>query len=782
MSQFVNTLSSEANNIVWKFLSSQRHRSILVDSCKNLMVSLYSLMPFKNDKVVAILKEYCIQLSDSLSDEEIQILKTEFSSVVKYCYINKNHRGITHIDKTAPLCIPMTLVELCASIASPRKGSSVYLPYANDGSFALTLEDCSVDGFEINPIHWALSQIVMSSMTNSYNIVCGDDLPLRKSYDYIFSFPPLGIKEFNGDILQHLVFDKLNDNGELYCLLPMSFCWDTVKWIKFRQAIARASRTGTKYSVLVIELPKGIIPSLGIKVCLVHIAKDNKGVVALMNASSDVFHVEDRKGSGNIQLKVNSIIESIKENDTKYCWIDTFDNVIEEGVNLTPSRYLVNNYLPVPANDEKLAKLSEVCIIGAEGKRARRLPMSLELYKIVKPNDLSADYLNCNIYANKLEYCKNTIASRFIFEDCLVGCFVNGKFKVGKLNGVSRLTPIVAHYNIFTFKLRDKSSITEEFLLRALMQDSTTKQAEAFACGAVIERLSLSDIRNLTITVPPLEKQHRLCSEDARSRISEASLELIKSQDEFRKDIHMKKHAIGQTLFNLDNWWKTLLLAKKEANGTLVDSAFTGKIRKIQVSSIYESIGRTISQLQQQIDRFDRGNGLEVKPFEVDRFIMDYVQRKQSPLFTFDLKANYVLNEDETILNTEMTFAPEALEMVLDNIVSNACSHGFKGREDKDNIIKISIDYNSDVCVCTISNNGHPLNKNIYPDEVFIYGRSSVMGKDARNDEFHFGLGGYEVGQLMRAFGGNAEFMSTPDSEFPITYKLTIINTKQTRK
>jgi hypothetical protein len=52
------------------------------------------------------------------------------------------------------------------------------------------------------------------------------------------------------------------------------------------------------------------------------------------------------------------------------------------------------------------------------------------------------------------------------------------------------------------------------------------------------------------------------------------------------------------------------------------------------------------------------------------------------------------------------------------------------------------------------------------PAEVFTYGHTS-------GDEKHSGIGGYQILEYMRAFGGSAEIISTPDEEYSVTYKLT---------
>jgi hypothetical protein len=64
-----------------------------------------------------------------------------------------------------------------------------------------------------------------------------------------------------------------------------------------------------------------------------------------------------------------------------------------------------------------------------------------------------------------------------------------------------------------------------------------------------------------------------------------------------------------------------------------------------------------------------------------------------------------------------------------------------------------------------------PVSQNVTPEYVFTYNRSTQNGKN------HYGIGGYEVKHLMQEFDGDAEFISQPDVEFPVKYKLIFHNT-----
>ena len=206
---------------------------------------------------------------------------------------------------------------------------------------------------------------------------------------------------------------------------------------------------------------------------------------------------------------------------------------------------------------------------------------------------------------------------------------------MGRLHGVTPTQPVALRGEVVPIRITS-TAVTEDFLLRSIMSEMTERQARMLAMGSVITRLKGCDLLSIVINVPESKKQQEaICKEDTRSSLTDADRKMIESYESFRKDMHMKKHAIGQTLFNLNNWWTILQQARKEGNGVVSDDATTGKIRKISVTTIYDSLQNAIGQLQQQISKFDRGNGLAVKHFALTEFIEDYIARKQNPLFTF---------------------------------------------------------------------------------------------------------------------------------------------------
>ena len=85
MTQFAN-ISTEARNIVVNFFKAVHMKSPFSEANKQLMVSLYKLMPSAEDEVLSILNDYIVPLNDYMSKEEIAVLIAEYKSVISMCF------------------------------------------------------------------------------------------------------------------------------------------------------------------------------------------------------------------------------------------------------------------------------------------------------------------------------------------------------------------------------------------------------------------------------------------------------------------------------------------------------------------------------------------------------------------------------------------------------------------------------------------------------------------------------------------------------------------------
>jgi signal transduction histidine kinase len=206
-----------------------------------------------------------------------------------------------------------------------------------------------------------------------------------------------------------------------------------------------------------------------------------------------------------------------------------------------------------------------------------------------------------------------------------------------------------------------------------------------------------------------------------------------------------------------------------------------------------------MAKLSTQLSKFDTGYGLQTENIPLTLFIEQYILGHKSPVFEYiydkrphhadidmlekdiDEKTMIVVPTGEYILREGdpleyAVFAPEALTIVFNNIISNACVHGFKENGTERNLIRIEIISEGTDYVIAISNNGEPI-KELTPQEVLTYGLTTEHSRTTNVSKNHFGIGGYEVKKLMTEFNGDVEIISTPDEEFTVTYRLVFHNT-----
>lgn len=799
MLQFVS-LSSKAQTLVNHYVNLSRAKSPFDDNIlKKLLISVYSRTANADTELLHILEKYLIDLGDYYTDDEIDILLSEYSALAMYChqhddifYSSSGNRRKSMIagfqSGVSDFLAPIDLVNMCLKIADCKTDSNIYLPFAGTCSFALYQStSCHYDADEISTEVWAYSKILLLSQGIVANLRCRgclvrDDASIIKipspKYDYIFSFPPMlfGREErYIANTFLFLAQNALKGNGELYCLLPMSFCYGR-DWLEFRESILKKS--ANLYSVIVISLPPLFKPYASIPMCLLCLKKDGKGTICLVDATDDTFSAsKDLAGWKQNILKADSIIETISDQDEKYVWIGKSEDLSGD-INLQPTRYLINDILPKANDGEELFKLADLVDIVPFTRIVTNKIAEERGIPFIGIKELSSSYLNCDIYRKELPVSDRRIGYRILTSDCLLIGFMGGKFKVGRLHGVSKTEQVALRPEIFAVKLKSKA-ITEDFLLRCIMAKETELQANRLSIGSVISRLTQSDFLSISVLAPTrIAEQESLCKEDTRSSLTESDRQLLESAESFRRDIHMKKHAIGQTIFNLNNWMKVLQRARREGNGIVDDNAVVGTIHKTKVADIYSNLQAIMQELQTKISKLDSGYGMQCREISLTDFIEDYIQKNPSPIFqyVFDAMSNRA-QQTITDLDGEVVIAKgdpigyvhfpvEALTIIFDNIINNACCHGFENKADSKNMVRIEIITEGENYIVNISNNGKPLLSGYDSESVLTYGISSKEGNG------HYGIGGYEVRKLMQEFDGNAKFISNPDDEFSVAYRL----------
>lgn len=376
----------------------------------------------------------------------------------------------------------------------------------------------------------------------------------------------------------------------------------------------------------------------------------------------------------------------------------------------------------------------------------------------------------------KIKYLTRTcLEERFsrgyiIEHDCILARFRKDKMSfvyVPELKelGVERL---LSDINTIPFK-KKRTNLDKKYLLRILQKQVTSQLIilkDFFHANETY--LTPWAFMSLKIKYPrELSRQKELVEFDYSDSVNKLEKEIEVNNEKYRKTIRMRKHSLGQDLFNLQNWWDELKDAKK--NGVLNDSDVIERFKTFEVREIFDRIENSINIIKEKVSRFTVGDELEYDIISFPEFIADYISKHESPLFNYETE---LVDAEQLILNRKrcVKFPREALITILDNIVSNACAHGFIGR-DNNNLIKIVMELEHDQMFLRVSNNGCPINNTLKEDDIFTWGRTSQVG-------FHSGIGGAEIKYLMDSYQKNipsnerVRMIFDDSSDFPVQYVL----------
>lgn len=269
------------------------------------------------------------------------------------------------------------------------------------------------------------------------------------------------------------------------------------------------------------------------------------------------------------------------------------------------------------------------------------------------------------------------------------------------------------------------------------------------------------------IAIPSVAKQKELCEsfeKSERRRIDRAVMA------QYRQDIHERKHALGQIMFQMRSWWDELVLAKEENEGVISDNYVFGKKHPHTVKHIFESMDSYMDELSTGIESFtpeDNAIYQAKEQINIADYLENYVTKHSNPCYDFEVVINPVSTDKGLFV-----FSRNALDTIFQNIVFNAWKHGFKGRS-YGNVIRLSWKEDEDTIQLLISNNGLPLEESMNNNNLFKYGETTSIGQESVDGHHHYGLGCYQVWCLMRDKGqGDVLCISEPEKEFPVTFKL----------
>lgn len=815
------TLSAEAQAIIDEFV-----RNNVVDpmSLYTLVGELYSRREnARQDIVSSITPDMLMSSPLSLSEAELATLETEYIDVVKYCRETLANVGRYQRDSSA-FHFPNEFCDLISRLVESKEEDSIFLPFAGYADMAFQVRAKSISGFEFNSGAWAFDNIFLDAYgikgeikrQDSLNDVSLDVLLSEQRngahYKHVISLPPhISAKEDKhiANYMQYVLDNELEEGGDMCLILPLTNLSEG-PWSLFSIYLAQNC---SKFNVAFLSLPAIFLPVTGIKVAVVLIEKKTNANNSfyVMDADRPEFYTISRETGKHPILKVESILEALRLADTRYVKSVLIDDSRKYNAFFSPSRFFFDENLPELKEGFEYVNLGSLVSHQTHPSEYNRdgFMYPRRAGKYIRVSHLHDNYLSCGIDYDAIVDAPIPSSAYSAYANGGYVTYINGKIKVGKItdmysengredfdNPNSDSMVILVDKTISHFAPKPNGRAMLDYILRELMSDYVLEQARHFSYGTTKQIMLARDFYKLLIAVPSLEVQDEILKQDRIDAVAKAGIKIDEINEKFRKDVHMMKHGLGQTVFNLGNWMKMLGYARKSGNGVVDDNAEIGGLVKVKVADIYSNIEAALKVLNRQITTFDIGDSMKEAKFSLSDFIDKYIEEHPRPHVRYvfpsqqhrydanipqvdvndadpnnikvsEIPGEYIVTKGEA--RDFILFSEEALAIIFDNIVSNAVAHGFTD-PDKEYVIRIDFEAEGTSYVLSISNNGDPLPVGKDPSEVFVWGKSEG-GKE------HAGIGGYQVKDLMEHFGGQAEIISTPDEDFTVTYKLTFTKT-----
>ena len=272
--------------------------------------------------------------------------------------------------------------------------------------------------------------------------------------------------------------------------------------------------------------------------------------------------------------------------------------------------------------------------------------------------------------------------------------------------------------------------------------------------------------------------------------------ELEQEHKSYIKAVRMRKHALTQSASAIEATFYALNAYRERQNGTISDNERISRIKQTTVKDAFEYLSMATKDLLVKLDHIADVEYTFTKPewINPEEFVESYIQKHENgwvnfkPVVTWE-KGHNLADKDVKIKDSEnplkeiivlkkgeplhvMQFPKDALKQILDNIVSNAMSHGFKDESRNDYQLRFSWETDgSDLKIC-VENNGAPIPSDRSTSSLLEYGVSTSLDSNG-----HHGIGCNEIDGIMRKYDGKVEIVSSPEDEFKVKYILTFNRT-----
>lgn len=588
------------------------------------------------------------------------------------------------------------------------------------------------------------------------------------SFQAIVTFPPFdgliimndgdGPQEEKAELVALRRFETTTtDDGQLITFMPQTFLWSEEKSdIELRKQLTRQNLLD---AVICLPETSSLRPTA---IVILKKKRAENEPIKFVDASSCFITKQGKPSAIDVKAVIRlyndkaSLISKeeilAQQSSWNVYWIQNNDrSVFRDGYTVVPLSEVIT---PVES--------------GQEFSEANGI--------IIDDSTLSDDFFNYEIHPDRIAPMTLYGSSRIITDPVLLLATKKGSIKPSYCLA-SEETPVYITPDVKAYKIIN-STVYPGYLCmelsKRLKDQSKAFNPERPLSGLLMTRVGFPSLNAIRSYAEQKNIFENIQIEFQEGQIRELGLQqtINKMVTDQMAQIRQRKHSLMQVTSPLALDWKDLKEYLLENHGKFNENDSIGKLHPITIGELMTSISEHINTIETRIKHFtddDYWNYGPVEDIDLLEFVEDFINKHKSSRY------KYLFNPSEDEKTYLIRLPRKALLQVLENIVSNAVSHGFISHDNESAYyIKFDIDYDhQDEPVLEVSNNGEPLHDGVDTEFIVAEGRSTKLDhKEDDKAECHHGLGGKEIFDILKKYDASINVLSSPEEFFTVTYRI----------
>lgn len=742
---------------------------------EQLLATLYKRVAGENadQAILEALSKYVADFYvDALKETELAFLANHFSEVSESIFDCLYHNLRTTLDFS--LEKPSKVAYDTLSTAKIGTGKTIFIANSGFGDIAMLFPGCTIKGYssekEIckNKV-WALGQIRLFAAGIKSEIKQYSKDTENSQYMADIDIAIFGATKISSCIKAEMLFPFMPQNSELMLFMDKREAVDH-SLANFTTKLAKDKHI---YSIVSLkETEETQAGSTEKRICL-YVNKAVNSSICIKNAVTG----KETKISPDLL-------------NPEILWPSYYLTAkSEEGISLSEI---------VSFHDLKVKKEEDIVFkktVFNEEKNVIEWNLSNKEKNIpvVIPRNLATEYKDAKLCKASLKLAGDAIFEKSlgwlhkIEQPCILLYGRKDKFIAGYIKDLPS-EGIVAYSQLAC--LVPKEGIDVRYVTALLLTPEVRNQIISICEGEVDAQLFPLIMDKIIVPNHTNLERATFLSEANYNAFESSRKELEQEHKSYIKAVRMRKHALTQSASAIEATFYALNAYRERQNGTISDNERISRIKQTTVKDAFEYLSMTTKDLLVKLDHIADVEYTFTKPewINPEEFMESYIEKHENgwvnfkPVVTWskghnlakqnlkDLSGEIILHKGDPIYT--MMFPRDALKQILDNIVSNAKSHGFKDESRNDYQLRFSWETDGIALKMCVENNGLPIPADRSTSSLLEYGVSTSL-----NSNGHHGIGCNEIDGIMRKYDGKIELVSSPDDEFKVKYILTFNRT-----